>query len=103
MTDPQTPATEAGQRLWLRSLGGNLNLADDILAIEAEARHQGYDESKAIIGAAKTEASRRIREARADALREAADAVRALRLASPTLNAVTDYVAAVLAILDPQP
>ncbi len=85
MTDPQTPATEAGRRLWRWPSGVKL---EDILAIETEAR--------------------------ADALREAAERVRALDrfallpsiVALPFVGKSDDGPlldrSAVLAILDPE-
>ncbi len=78
MTDPQTPATEAGRRLLAKEdadvpYGGAS--VDDILAIEAEAR--------------------------ADALREATDAVRQLERQWDG-DEDTVKVGDVLAILDPQ-
>ncbi len=71
MTDPQTPATEAGRRL-LRQLDGRPGPVSraDIIAIEAEARADArigwviYNEE--------------YNRGRTDALREAADAVRAI-------------------------
>ncbi len=72
--NPQTPATEAGYRHVDRCrifLGDEA--LDDIIAIEGEAR--------------------------ADALREAADTVRGLDIQPMAMG----YRAAVLAILDPEP
>ncbi len=102
MTDPQTPATEAGRRL-LADITYPAHYTERavslVLAIEAEARadeHARYDEDWALA----------TRLGRADALREAADAVRALQgWKAGTLPGIHDTVprAAVLAILDPQP
>ncbi len=112
MTDPQTPATEAGRRLddWLtfvrerRGLKGVPTTAS-ILAIEAEARAE-------YLVAAADEGYRR---GRADALREAADAIEAEIAvtydrtltaetveAAKALHEVLDRLRALHAILDPE-
>ncbi len=125
MTDPQTPATEAGRRLndWLR-LSDNwpeVTSEESILAIEAEARaieHQITDEGDGApwVYMAVADYQAALDEARADALREAAERVRALDAPKRYENDAngnwftTDMeygwdcgVDAVLAILDPQP
>ncbi len=115
--DPQTPATEAGRRHadWYAMHGDPLLVPEhdsDILAIEAEAREGYIDRHEAYL--LTVEAITAAEKAgRADALREAADAVRALPgYAAPVGthgSAAADAYwrpsvsqAAVLAILDPQ-
>ncbi len=102
--DPQTPATEAGRRYLEQDVG---TLRDAILAIEAEARADAIDiflrESvphivqDALGMGQRTAYDTGVTQGRADALREAAEAVRAVPFACP------DCHAAVLAIVDPQP
>jgi hypothetical protein len=103
MTD-QTPATESGRRLLY--LVGN-GWRQPILAIEAEARatmpNGGVWLSNDAYGDLLDEAELRGRaKGRADALREAADAVRDLSIQRDPPSQFVSR-AAVLAILDPQP
>ncbi len=118
MTDPQTsatdtiaaairPQTKAGQTLAARY--GKGNVASAILAIEAEARTP-YIENMQRLAEANDAYGReidRLQSARADALREAADAVRALprHQVWQYRQESTEVLerSAVLAILDPQP
>ncbi len=94
MTD-QTPATEAGRRLndWLR-LSDNwpeVTSEESILAIEAEARATVY---------ALLPLEREV--GRADALREAAERVRARSYSAVTFKAHAVVLDEVLAILEPE-
>ncbi len=111
MTD-QTPATEAGRRLFtdnepMDMMESNGVTWDDILAIEAEAR--AY--SMSAIVSRTDEEEDEYQRGRADALREAADAVELLdpndARPDPTDESYDGgfytVIAAVLAILDPQP
>ncbi len=79
MTDPQTPATEAGRLM-----------AEALLAVGIKDRHGQILAIEAAFDAAYA-------AGRADALREAADAVRALHI-DPVYLTLRE----VLAILDPQ-
>ena len=115
MTSPsdKTPATEAGRLEaawqafeveWTAVVrAGQPDLGLDLMnamgrhraTIEAEAREQGYEKGKrdaVLVG---------IRQGRADALREAAERVRALPLAKNAYGG-RDYRDAVLAILTEQ-
>ncbi len=110
MTD-QTPATEAG-RTWLAEEYGDvppIEAVNAVLAIEAEAR-AGYEPSegrealwdkftsgeKLAYGCGRRDGRN---EARADALREAADAVRD---AAVERGDDTVHIRTLLAILDPR-
>ncbi len=136
MTDPQTPATEAGRRLLAilpgpDQYGNGIAWQQRIEDIEAEARadlqkeldaayerlaDEGYKDGIRLADAVNEVVGHRVAEARADALREAAERVRALRdddraaTGEPQADAIPPgwhYVqwlreSAVLAILDPQ-
>jgi hypothetical protein len=103
---PQRPTTEVGRRhvaRWFTTHTERIDATADILAIEAEAREQVIDTD---ILAANIETA--CAEARADALREAAERVRALPLFVPGLGPNQAHAAESMrdraaAILDPQP
>jgi hypothetical protein len=110
MTD-KTPATEAANRLGSRMWAWNrdtsydeisgtvANIWRDLAAIEAEAREQGRAEGDEYKEA--TDAAMNYGQGRADALREAAERVRALESDTQIVGFV-DMKSAVLAILTEQ-
>ncbi len=96
---PQTPATEAGRRL-TEDYHNFPPVVKGILAIEAEARADAFGMAEGIYFKT-SDLSASYQEGRADALREAAEAVRSM---DPYLSDGGALVRdAVLAILDPQP
>ncbi len=111
MTDPQTPATEAGRRLLdapdvlLMMNGGDIiglnegELELQIIAIEAEARAES---SAYLVVDALTNAEKAYKEGRADALREAAEELRRVTVVTTTGVAAVTWID-IEAILDPQP
>ncbi len=95
MTPGTEPTTEAGRRYLSGGPPHFTSTRDAILAIEAEARAD-CDEALTLAETSNVQ----YEAGRADALREAAERVRALLVKYPTANAV--LVPDVLAILDPE-